>query len=334
MQSHPATEPPRGDRHETAWASVVHSTDVDDHASAQPHWSLRYDQLSRGRFAGTLNHVQLPGVRLVHETASCAVRQKGHIGEGHYGFAMRLDQAGEAIFNGQRLDGESIMIGRSEELDLSTPALFGMVGIVVDGELLASLWERMYQKRLATWLQQQIVVQAHPYTANELRASHLEVLSRVRFDPQLLQDSATVLQIRDAILIDWIEAIPSRVDTAGLKTVEARKRVVQRACDMMLARTDQPMSILELCSQIGASPSKLEYCFRDILGISPAKYLRAIRLNGVRRELKSDPGAGRGVHDVAARWGFWHFGEFSADYKRQFEELPSATLKRTRSGTA
>ena len=33
------------------------------------------------------------------------------------------------------------------------------------------------------------------------------------------------------------------------------------------------------------------------------------------------------VQDAAARWGFWHLGQFSRDYKRQFGELPSQTLK-------
>jgi AraC-like DNA-binding protein len=31
--------------------------------------------------------------------------------------------------------------------------------------------------------------------------------------------------------------------------------------------------------------------------------------------------------DAAARWGFWHLGQFSRDYKGQFGELPSQTLK-------
>lgn len=309
---------------------VVHSTDIDEHASAQSQWSLHYDQLSCGRFVGSLNHVQLPGLRLVHEASSCAVRQFGHIGEGNYGFAMSLDQPGEAFFNGQHLDHDSIMIGRSEELDLSSPAMFSLIGIVVDGELLAALWERMYQKRLAAWLDHQIVVQARPHMAHALRAAHLSVLARIRATPSVLQDPMAALQIRDSILIDWIEAIPARVDTAGLKSVEARKRVVQRACEMMLARPDQPTTILQLCSHIGATPRKLEYCFRDVLGISPVKYLRAVRLNGVRRDLKQPANATAGVHDVAARWGFWHLGEFSADYKRQFGELPSMTLRTAR----
>jgi AraC family transcriptional regulator, ethanolamine operon transcriptional activator len=55
-----------------------------------------------------------------------------------------------------------------------------------------------------------------------------------------------------------------------------------------------------------------------------------VHLNGVRRELKSDARADRAVQDIAARWGFWHLGEFSADYKHQFGELPSATLRRGR----
>jgi AraC family ethanolamine operon transcriptional activator len=32
------------------------------------------------------------------------------------------------------------------------------------------------------------------------------------------------------------------------------------------------------------------------------------------------------VHEVAQRWGFWHTGEFAADYCRLFGELPSQTL--------
>jgi len=35
-------------------------------------------------------------------------------------------------------------------------------------------------------------------------------------------------------------------------------------------------------------------------------YLRAMRLNGVRRMLKAADPARDSVQDIAARWGFWH----------------------------
>jgi hypothetical protein len=36
------------------------------------------------------------------------------------------------------------------------------------------------------------------------------------------------------------------------------------------------------------------------------------------------------LHPLASR-GFWHVGQFAADYRRAFGETPSATLNRRRS---
>jgi AraC family transcriptional regulator, ethanolamine operon transcriptional activator len=92
----------------------------------------------------------------------------------------------------------------------------------------------------------------------------------------------------------------------------------------MLGHADEPLSMLEVCRRVGASRRKLNTCFQEALGTSPVKYLRAVRLNGVRRQLRE---GAVNVQDAAARWGFWHLGQFSRDYKRQFGELPSQTLR-------
>jgi AraC family ethanolamine operon transcriptional activator len=77
---------------------------------------------------------------------------------------------------------------------------------------------------------------------------------------------------------------------------------------------------------VGTSRRKLNYCFQDVLGTSPVKYLRSLRLNGVRRALRqASPGVT--VQDIASHWGFWHLSQFAQDYKHLFGELPSATLK-------
>jgi len=55
-------------------------------------------------------------------------------------------------------------------------------------------------------------------------------------------------------------------------------------------------------------------------------------VSGVHRELRrADPSNTR-VADVANEWGFWHMGQFVADYRRRFGERPSETLRR-RSGS-
>lgn len=310
------------------WQRLVHTDDLDQHAHAQPDWALHYEQLSPGRFSGLVHHVQLPGTRLVHERCDLAVRQRGSLGAGHYGFAMPLHAGAQpAIFNGQRVDADDIMLGSAAELDLCTPERFSLVAVVVQAELLNPLWQQMYGRPPSAWIESQLVVGARAGLAAELRACHLRVMhdAAALLGPAASADDTAARQLRDALLIEWFEALPDSIDASGLPGALARKRLVDQACELMLAQADEPLSMLDVCRRLGTSRRKLNYCFHDVLGSSPVKHLRAVRLNGVRRELRA---AAPSVQDAAARWGFWHLGQFSRDYKRQFGELPSVTLKR------
>ena len=142
-----------------------------------------------------------------------------------------------------------------------------------------------------------------------------------------MQDDIFRQRLQDDLLYSLIQAMESAHRTQRIYPCDRRKQMVDRACELILSRPDAPPSLLEVCCQIGASPRKLGYCFNDVLGLSPARYIKAVRLNAVRRELSRGQVSGGSVYDVAARWGFWHFGHFSADYKRQFAELPSETLR-------
>ncbi|MGL1659539.1 helix-turn-helix domain-containing protein, partial [Vibrio parahaemolyticus] len=64
-----------------------------------------------------------------------------------------------------------------------------------------------------------------------------------------------------------------------------RRRTVDRARDLMLSVTGKPMTLLDVCREVGVSPRKLAYCFRDQLGITPGTYWKVIRLNRTRKDL-------------------------------------------------
>lgn len=311
----------------TLWQWRVQTDELDAHAAAQPGWQLRYEQLSPGRFAGLIHHIQLPGARLVHERCNVAVRQRGEFADASYVFAMGLPCAEPAVFNGQKVERDGVMLGRGGELDLCTPAGYELVAVVVDDSLLTPLWERMYGKKPSAWMESQLVVPARAALADALRVLHLRVMAEATTVLPLGgadHDDTAARQLRDALLIEWLEALPPSVDASALPGVLARKRLVDRACELMLSQTDEPLSMLDVCRRVGSSRRKLNYCFQDVLGTSPVKYLRAVRLNGVRRALR----AGRTtVQDAAARWGFLHLGQFARDYKAQFGERPSDTLK-------
>jgi len=74
------------------------------------------------------------------------------------------------------------------------------------------------------------------------------------------------------------------------------------------------------------SERTLHYAFREVRGLTPMAYFKAVRLNAVRQELKTAAADWATVREIAQRWGFWHPGEFAAAYRRLFGELPSQTL--------
>ncbi len=304
------------------------SDDAHDQAQAQPDWALHYEQLSGGAFSGHVHHIELPGLRLVREDSNRALHQQGTLDRHSFGLALPLAPAAPALFSGQAVQADALMVGRGDALDLVTPPQFSMIAVVVDEALLQPLWQHMYQKPTAAWLNQQRVLPARAAAAQAVRHLHLQVMQRLAGPPQQDQPSPseqTLLQWRDAVLMEWIEALPESVDTAQKPSLHSRRQLVRRALDLMQAHADEPLSILQLCKALGTSRRQLNYAFSDTLGTSPLKYGTALRLARVRRDLRQD---GTTVAQAANRWGFWHLGQLARDYRAQFGELPSQTLKR------
>jgi AraC family ethanolamine operon transcriptional activator len=79
---------------------------------------------------------------------------------------------------------------------------------------------------------------------------------------------------------------------------------------------------------LGLSRRTLQNACQEVIGMSPVQYLRALRLSEARRMMQS----ARSVTEVATQFGFWHLGYFSRDYQMMFDELPSKTLQRWRTG--
>ena len=109
-------------------------------------------------------------------------------------------------------------------------------------------------------------------------------------------------------------------------SISNRVRIVRKATEYIEDHPLDVVSVEALCRASACSLSTLERAFRDYFGIAPKQYLTIVRLSGVRRALL-EPDSERSIGDLASVWGFWHMSKFSADYKRLFGELPSATRR-------
>ncbi|WP_437882226.1 helix-turn-helix domain-containing protein [Pseudomonas sp. LRF_L74] len=311
-------------------ASLHHrqTLDIEEHASALNGWQLRYDQLTSGRFAGTLSELRLDGMQLVRDQANQAMVKKGATWDGAISFSMPLDTH-ESGFHcaGHSISGQNLLVARGQNLpELRAPADLDLLCVAVDEALLTDLLQRQQHSFDLEALPRCYRLHAGG-SQNELATLFRGVLDETNQQGQTLLGYGAIRDgIRDAVLMHLLDLVDD--EEVQPLTLSARKRMVDRACEVAMACPDNPPSIVELCNRVGASRRKLQYCFHETLGINPLAYLRALRLNAVHRALlQGDQGS---VQEVAANWGFWHLSRFATDYRQLFGERPSDTLRRQR----
>jgi TolB-like protein/AraC-like DNA-binding protein len=114
---------------------------------------------------------------------------------------------------------------------------------------------------------------------------------------------------------------------SGISTNErALPRDVKAAINYMRRNIGKQLLINDLLVATGARERTLRKHFLRFLGQSPLTFFLRLRLAAARDALLT-PSADS-VSEVAAQFGFVHFGRFASDYRRCFGELPSATRRR------
>jgi len=102
-----------------------------------------------------------------------------------------------------------------------------------------------------------------------------------------------------------------------------------RALNFLNQRLDETVVLDELAAAAGVRPRTLELHFRMHLGTTPLGWVRRTRLARARQQLLAG-GDDANVTAIANANGFTELGRFAAHYRKQFGELPSQTLKATR----
>jgi AraC-like DNA-binding protein len=104
---------------------------------------------------------------------------------------------------------------------------------------------------------------------------------------------------------------------------------VARAIRFISANLAANVSIHAIAAAAGLPERTLRRHFRCFTGEAPMAFHRNLRLEAVRRTFQSNESV-KDVTSVAVSHGFTHFGQFAAQYKQRFGELPSDTLRKNR----
>lgn len=302
---------------------MVTTTDVDRLHDLAPGWVERSFQLGRGSFEGSLHFGQTARMQFATKAwrPGLLVRGAAPAGTAVLGFPLVDSPAG-------RIRGLSMastdfgFINSREEVDFRSTSPFELFIIAMPEHELEAYAEVVIGRPLAA------IVHGNP-RFNGGRSVEERRRDVERLGLESLYRAAG--KLADPRVAAWVENRILDALLFGLPCDERRRppggmaALARRAEDYLLGNLQAPLTIRGLCQAMGASERTLHLAFRQYLGTTPKAHLKALRLNGVRRDLRA-AGPGVGVMDVAMRWGFFHAGWLSQDYRRMFGESPSKAL--------
>lgn len=299
-------------------------TDVDEQARIFKGWNLDYTQISRGAFSGSSSIASIGGVRVLVEHLDKVILQRGSVPAGRIAIAVPLELDGHARMCGHVSARDSLHVFSGiEEFEFFSPDqhVLANVEINVDqigSDALRTFARALYETRMSP------VVPMHEATAQRFR----DVLRHALAITVTQTQRERTVALQGAILSVLSEALEGEavglVRTGAPHASHAALVASTQRC-LETAETC-PLSIAELCGRLGVSRRTVQYAFQHVLNLNPVAYLRAVRLNYVRRALR----AGELVTAAATKWGFLHLGNFAQDYREMFGELPSETVRRSR----
>jgi AraC family ethanolamine operon transcriptional activator len=307
---------------------ALRTRDPDELAQGFHRWDLRARQLGGGPFRGGLEVLQLERIQIVRASGDRRLQAQGALPPGSFGFAPVLPRNDGALWRGRRCQaGQVVTIDPTQDVDHITATDYEFLGLTVDGDSFRQCAAVLGGFDPNERLVGRVTVTPRPAGGRALAARLRDLLDLVEARPDLFVQPGT----RQALEQECVRRVVAVIaqGTGGDQPEcwsSSRERLVRRADDYMRAYLRKPLTVLELCRELGVSERALHYAFREVRGLSPMAYFKACRLNAVRQELKAAAAGTASVREVAQRWGFGHAGEFAAAYRRLFGELPSQTL--------
>jgi AraC-like DNA-binding protein len=280
-----------------------------------PGWSWEFAQLANGLL--NVEHEVVPfgdgciGSVTVDRACLHQIRSES----GYSLVLLTAPESGAVFVEGRRLvAGEAVLLPPASNLELLTHAVGRIFLIALPGDGASSrLRDRL--PRLLTCTDRRVG------NLPEVLCAWLETPSSLVNDSQ---PSAALRARLPSCLKSMMFAERAEVDAPALPR---RRMAVERVRRFIHEHLSESMTLADLCRHAHLQARSLEYGFRDLVGLSPFKYIKMLRLGEVRRRLQTSSASQLSVSEAALDCGFSHLSQFAADYKRVFLESPSATAR-------
>lgn len=293
-------------------------------------WDADFRQISGSETHHRVLQVIVDGVLLSRGQFGCHLDQRGNTPSGLRTFALLEEGCPPVHWFGRRVGPDFLLAfpANGEIEAISRPGFCNHTFCVSMADL-EGFFDRSGGPDLNSALgPEDTAVPLAPMQLHRLRRH----LRRISFNQGTLQRSLALFDAyRDRLFAILLDIFQNNVDPRPSRDHQIRRRVIRDVVALVEKCGDEHLGLEDLCVVAKVPERTLNETFRRELGITPAAFVKGYRLFGVHRELWRADSSHVRVSDVANTWGFWHMGQFAADYRRLFGELPRESLKRRHS---
>ncbi|MCK5665945.1 MAG: helix-turn-helix domain-containing protein [Thiotrichaceae bacterium] len=306
-----------------------HINDFDEFCSNARHWDMEYHQLEAGQFSSEL--LMFGGASTLFSRAQLhrGMIQRGSSPQGLITFGLLANPKINMHWRNIDISGDMLFIfPPGGELHGITQSDFDVFAISLSEKKLNQLCAAHELPEFNVLQNKNEVFRCHSAKLAALRKYLLSIEQALLTGTGATRSFHYLEQIEQEIAANIVGLIAESYQPINRKPLRKRDNALKLAESYIFESDGAVVTIPELCIAAHASQRTLEYAFRERYDCTPKAYTLIYRLNNAHKQLRhAEPGITQ-ISDIAQQHGFWHMGQFCADYKKLFAMLPSETLKR------
>jgi len=307
---------------------VRRADDAAIHSQSATDWTHQYEQVSTSRFSGLHAEAWLGSLQIFYERVEGSFSYYGRPWAGSRVFLSFFPGSGEVLYDGRPVANGTLLTHRWDTV--------GRVTCGHRAELLVAAIDENFLERFAMRVAHRrfferddgkpLICAQGKIAVAAFERSIANTLRTVGENPHLLECERARISLQQGVLAALCDALlVGSPNESRLPSASTRAYVVEKAIQYIEGRLAGQISVGDISAAVRVCPRTLRYSFEQVLGVTPTQYLRAQRLNRVRRDLTANYNVS--IQTAAARWGFWHMGRFASYYRQAFGEPPSRTIR-------
>lgn len=296
-------------------------------------WELDCRQLGRNDRPFELE--QFGSDRLVYSrmNSDCSFYQIGGSQSGARTFALQASGCSSFHWCGEAINSQSLVVFPvNGEFESNSHPGFDVFTLSFSEELLSCTARLHYQRPLSDFFGAgHFVCNQSAHSVSELRAllhgisanmgrwSSLSIVQPTDVELMMLEEKLAVIVLR-CLERDQ----PWSTATKLSKRMKSLGEVLRVIEETPIAG----LNLRDVLARVEVSRRTIEHAFQDRFDISPAVYIKSLRLRSLNRALLVGDAGEASIRGICQQNGFSHLGQLANDYRKLYGELPSATLRR------